>query len=236
MSHLLWKAYWENDVDRFRRLLDPSGSGAQLGSKSPAVGNASSYLASSPAAGATSPRLPKSRKSSGYAQTPFRSKDAVNIFRKAEINSRDHAGLTILLRAAASTDQSAREFVQALLDQPSVDIYARDAESGWNALHRSLYAGNISIARMLLEKERRDLADHTTISSVGKVGMLIKTKDNEGHSPFDLYNATVALRALQITEVSSDADNVSDGGDSVEDLTLECVRSRFPIRLLLTIT
>ena len=42
------------------------------------------------------------------------------------------------------------------------DIIAQDPESGWNALHRSLYSGNVAIARALLAKERADLTSHTS--------------------------------------------------------------------------
>lgn len=131
-----------------------------------------------------------------------------------EINSRDHAGLTVLLRAASSTHPNARDFVQALLDHPSLDLYAQDSESGWNALHRSLYAGNISIARMLLAKERTDLTNRTNISSAVKVGQLIKTKDHEGNSPFDLYNSTIAMRSLKQDPSSMKSNDGLDDEDS----------------------
>ncbi|KAJ2986672.1 hypothetical protein NUW58_g4917 [Xylaria curta] len=43
-----------------------------------------------------------------------------------------------------------------------------------------------------------------------KVGQLIKTKDHEGNSPFDLYNATIALRSLKIAEERSHSEDESD--------------------------
>ncbi|KAJ3490337.1 hypothetical protein NLG97_g5798 [Lecanicillium saksenae] len=208
MSHLLWKYYWENDVDKFRRLLDPAGSSAPAGSKSPVIGSAGWP---SPGGISSSPRLaPKSRKASA------RSKDSTNTLGKAEINSRDHAGLTVLLRAASSTDPTARDFVHALVEHPAIDLYVQDPESGWNALHRSLYSGNVSIARIILAKERDNILSGTAASS-GRVGRLIKTKDHEGNSPFDVYNSTIATRSLNRGALNQDSDNDSDSGESTGD-------------------
>ncbi|KAF5018275.1 hypothetical protein F66182_9740 [Fusarium sp. NRRL 66182] len=220
MSHLLWKYYWDNDVDRFRRLLAPTSYNAQSVSKSPAIGGTGSHLGGSPGLPGTSPRpAAKQRRASGHPQTPGKPRDA-NIGR-TEVNSRDHAGLTVLLRAASSTDPNAHEFVRALIEHPAIDLYAQDPESGWNALHRSLYAGNVSIARLLLEKERVDLTSHN-LSAVNKVGLLIKTKDHEGNSPFDVYNSTIAARSLKSMEdgnsSDSDADSVDSGGDGMHHM------------------
>ncbi|CAM1502031.1 Fc.00g040150.m01.CDS01 [Cosmosporella sp. VM-42] len=217
MSHLLWKYFWENDVDRFRRLLAPTSYNSQSVSKSPAIGGGGGFSGGSPGGLGSSPRAgAKLRRASGYMSTPGKSKDTNANLGRSEINSRDHAGLTVLLRAASLTDPNAREFVQALIEHPAIDLYAQDPESGWNALHRSLYAGNISIARLLLEKERVDLTSHN-LSSIGKVGLLIKTKDHEGNSPFDVYNSTIAVRSLKGFDDSSisgsDSDSVDSDGD-----------------------
>ncbi|KAI1338432.1 BTB/POZ domain-containing protein [Xylariaceae sp. FL0016] len=208
MTHLLWKSYWENDVDRFRRLL-ASATYSQTPSKisSHGVGN-------SPAFGSSPRAVAKSRKASGICASFPGLKNTGNSLGKAEVNSRDHCGLTILLRAASSTSSNAVRFVEALLEHPALDIYVQDLESGWNALHRSLYAGNISIARLLLEKERRDLTESLGGIPSAKVGQLIKTKDHEGNSPFDLYNATIALRTLKIAEHNGDSDEASDLDES----------------------
>lgn len=216
MSHLLWKYYWENDVDKFRRLLAPASYGSQVASKSPALGGGGSiHLGGSPGGLGTSPRTGgKLRRTSGYASTPGKSKDAAFTLGKAEVNSRDHAGLTILLRAASSTDPRAHDFVQALIAHPAIDLYVQDPESGWNALHRSLYHGNVSIARLLLEGERVDMMSHN-VSALNKVGLLIKTKDHEGNSPFDVYNSTIALRSLKTLEETVTSDDDSDSGDSI---------------------
>ncbi|KAJ2980472.1 hypothetical protein NQ176_g2617 [Zarea fungicola] len=212
MSHLLWKYYWENDVDKFRRLLDPAASTAPAGSKSPVIGGIGWP---SPGGFGSSPRSTgKSRKG---ASASTRSKDAPSHLTKAELNSRDHAGLTVLLRAASSTDPTAREFVQALVEHPAIDLYVQDPESGWNALHRSLYSGNVSIARIVLAKEREIILSGTAAIS-GRVGRLIKTKDHEGNSPFDVYNSTIATRSLHRGESHDDSDEDSDSGDSTGDL------------------
>ncbi|KAG5978142.1 hypothetical protein E4U55_006352 [Claviceps digitariae] len=222
MSHLLWKYYWENDVDRFRRLLAPAGTGSHAATSSHTIdtigggfsgGGSGGGIASSPR---TTPRPP--RKASAYTPGTGKFKDGGVGLNRSEINSRDHAGLTVLLRAASSTHPNARDFVQALLEHPFLDLYVQDPESGWNALHRSLYTGNVSIARLLLEKERIDLTSNTNQATLGKVGQLIKTKDHEGNSPFDVYNSTIATRSLKnahITQhgMASDEDNGDDDDD-----------------------
>ncbi|EGX93106.1 BTB domain and ankyrin repeat containing protein [Cordyceps militaris CM01] len=208
MSHLLWKYYWENDVERFRHLLDPATAAAPAGSKSPVIG---SIGWPSPGGFNSSPRLVgKSRKASA------KPKDSANVIGKAEINSRDHSGLTILLRAASSTDTTARDFVHALVEHPAIDLHIQDPESGWNALHRSLYSGNVSIARIILAKEREHILSGTTVSA-GRVGRLIKTKDHEGNSPFDVYNSTIATRSLNRGQINDASDSESDSGESTGD-------------------
>ncbi|KAK3316435.1 hypothetical protein B0H66DRAFT_294883 [Apodospora peruviana] len=206
MTHLLWKYYWQDDVDKFRRLLSPTAghSVQNAAARSPNLGYDGGV--SSPGSFGTSPRPSgKLRKPSG---TPFgNNRHGHNGLGRSEVNGRDHAGLTILLRAASSTAENAVSFVEALLEHPATDIYAQDLESGWNALHRALYAGNISIARLLLEKERKDLTGYTTS---GRVGQLIKTKDHEGNSPFDLYNSTIGERDIRDLRNDKDTDDGSD--------------------------
>jgi len=205
MTHQLWKYYVEDDVDRFRGLLSP---GAQNGVRGPSLASAAG---ASPGYG-TSPRTaPKSRKLQGFGTGSGGARHGHGGLGRNEVNSRDHAGLTLLLHAASSTAENAISFVEALLEHPAIDIYAQDPESGWNALHRALYAGNISIARLLLEKERNDLTGHA--ASLHRVGQLIKTKDHEGNSPFDLYHSTIGERSLkELIEVEKD----DDGSDSEE--------------------
>ena len=218
MTHLLWKYYWDDDVDKFRRLLAPSPNVQQTTvTRSPKLGPVGIHGSS---ATGTSPRATKSRKASGFGANLVGGKTGGAGLGRSEVNSRDYAGLTLLLRAASSTSENALAFVEALIEHPAIDIYAQDRESGWNALHRALYSGNISIARLLLEKERKDLTGHTRGASVNKVGQLIKTKDHEGNSPFDLYNSTIAERLLKTpegdeAEGDSDVDDASTAPDKV---------------------
>lgn len=208
MSHLLWKYYWENDVDKFCRLLAPA-SYSQNPSKTsgPGVGSTGAF--------GSSPRgTTKSRKASGLGVSVIAPKNAGSNLGKGDINSRDYSGLTILLRAVSSTSSNAITFVEALLDHPAIDIYVQDYESGWNALHRALYNGNISIARLLLDKERKDLTCSLGGVTTTRVGQLIKTKDHEGNSPFDVYNASIALRTLKVSEERASLED--DGSDSDE--------------------
>ncbi|AEO64356.1 uncharacterized protein THITE_2110432 [Thermothielavioides terrestris NRRL 8126] len=221
MTHLLWKYYWEDDVDKFRRLLAPAAHGAHGAQSGPRGSNLTAGPPGSPGYG-TSPRAAtKSRKpgpGSGIGSGSARHGHAG--LGRSEVNSRDHAGLTVLLRAASSTAENALLFVEALLEHPAIDIYVQDPESGWNALHRALYAGNISIARLLLEKERKDLTGHT--ASLHRVGQLIKTKDHEGNSPFDLYHTTIGERSLKrLVEQEKPGDGSdSDEADAVLDKSL----------------
>ncbi|ROW13437.1 hypothetical protein VPNG_04380 [Cytospora leucostoma] len=206
----LWKAFHNDNVDKFRRLLAPAGYHAQSAAKSPNIGAGG---AGSPSAFGTSPRnVAKVRKGSAFGPGATTARSGNTNSGRAEVNSRDHAGLTILLRAASSTSEHAVAFVEALLDHPAIDIYVQDPESGWNALHRALYNGNISIARLLLDKERRNLTGQTLGAPVARVGRLIKMKDHEGNSPFDLYNSTIGERDLKgFDDVeSSDEDSESE--------------------------
>lgn len=212
-SHLLWKYYWENDVERFRRLLSLGGSSSSAASRSPAVsaGTAGSL-------GASPGGLGKPRRALAHTSAHVKAKDGSSGLGRNEVNSRDHVGLTVLLRAASSVDPTACEFVLALLEHPSIDIYAQDHESSWNALHRSLYFGNLSIARLLLAKERSDLTNRT-LHLVDRVGQLIKTKDHEGNSPFDVYNSTIAPRPFIKAHESRRSNSASDGSDTEDEAT-----------------
>ncbi|RDA85744.1 hypothetical protein CP532_5954 [Ophiocordyceps camponoti-leonardi (nom. inval.)] len=215
MSHLLWRYYWENDVDRFRRLLAPGGfSSHNAAAKSTAIGPGGS----SPGGLGTSPRNAyKNRRPQTFSAASTRSRDGGSSLGRSEVNSRDHAGLTLLLRAASSTDTLAIEFVQALAEHPSIDLYSQDPESGWNALHRALYSGNASIARLLLAAERGALLSCAPQSLI-KLGQLFKMKDHEGNSPFDLYNLTVSGPILERAfETNPNRDRPPEDSDSDDE-------------------
>ncbi|CAK7566316.1 MAG: hypothetical protein SEPTF4163_004256 [Sporothrix epigloea] len=228
----LWSCYIADNVERFRRLLAPKGHSAQAAAvwNTNAVGSGpGGGLSGSSSLGdiggspyVTSPRAStgKSRKSSnhGYGNIQAKSGAAGGIIGKNEVNSRDHAGLTILLRAAASPSGNAVHFVQALLEHPAIDIYVQDPESNWNALHRALYAGNIAIARLLLLKERKDIAGRILGAPASRVGQLIKTKDYEGNSPFDLYHSTIGRRLDALDDASVETRDDSDDEDETAHL------------------
>ncbi|GAA5902128.1 hypothetical protein JCM8208_002483 [Rhodotorula glutinis] len=93
----------------------------------------------------------------------------------AELNRRSHLGLTVLHLAVVEDDPWALDWVELLLSTPGLQVNATDAESGWSALHRALYAGNIPAARLLLQRDDTDT----------------RLKDREGLTPFDVYNSTV---------------------------------------------
>lgn len=167
-------------------------------------------LVGSPSGYGTSPRMvTKNRKVSGQAG------NAGKGVTRAEVNGRDHAGLTILHRAVSD---NAIAFAMALIDHNATDLYIQDTENGWTALHRALYFGNITLAQALMDRDSRDPTSQS----------LIKVKDHEGNSPFDLYNATIARRTLnlpsngddQSDEESQDENEISDdsGSGTVQSL------------------
>jgi inhibitor of Bruton tyrosine kinase len=164
----------------------------------------------SPSGFATSPRaVVKGRKVSGPGGNFAAGKGANFALGRAEVNSRDHAGLTILHRAVSSPSESAIAFAMALLEHPAIDLYIQDTENGWTALHRALYFGNITLARAIIEKDIREPGNQG--SSV------IKVKDYEGNSPFDVYNATIARRSLELTSARGGSDDGSlDDTESVQ--------------------
>ncbi|KAK4549348.1 hypothetical protein LTR36_006345 [Oleoguttula mirabilis] len=191
MSSYLWKAYYEDDVDTFRQYLAASvyntrphaGRGGNVG---PAVG--------SPGGFGSSPVL-VSKMRRGGPGTPSSGSHGVTLT-KADVNWRDATGLTLLHHAASSVAEDAISFATALIAHPLIDMYVQDVENGWTALHRALYFGNISIARLMLERDAGDALGRTTGHVHQTVG-LIKVKDKEGHGPLDLYSATIRDRTLR---------------------------------------
>jgi inhibitor of Bruton tyrosine kinase len=227
MSHLLWKYYLEDNVDRFRSLLANGYTTSPYASKSHGGGAGQSgslgAIGGSPGAAlGTSPRATmKNRKSSGFGYGGPGMRNQNNVLGRMELNSRDQSGLTILHRAVSSAGANAVAFALALIENPSVDIYIQDLENGWTALHRALYFGNITIARALMERDSKDSMGQGVNNAVFRVNAVIKIKDHEGNSAFDVYNATIARRAL---EHRSHSETVSAYDD--EDDDSEGVRSR----------
>ncbi|KLT41743.1 RCC1/BLIP-II protein [Cutaneotrichosporon oleaginosum] len=94
---------------------------------------------------------------------------------KADPNERDALGRTVLHLASASNTPQAYQFFQILLRNPALSVNLQDYESGYTALHRALYSGNLRAARDLLARPDIDLS----------------VTDNEGLTAFDLFNGTV---------------------------------------------
>jgi inhibitor of Bruton tyrosine kinase len=201
MSNLLWKYYLEDDVERFRKLLANGHNTSQYASKGHAGGGGGSgslgAIVGSPASGfGTSPRATtKGRKSSGYGAGSA-TKGQIHSLSRSDLNSRDQSGLTLLHLASSSTGSNAISFALALIEHAMVDIYIQDLENGWTALHRALYFGNVTIARALMDRDLKDSTGQRANSAMIRTNVLIKIKDHEGNSAFDVYNATIARRIL----------------------------------------
>ncbi|KAK2627177.1 hypothetical protein QTJ16_003143 [Diplocarpon rosae] len=213
MSHLLWKYYYDEDFDKFRQLLTHGGQNTQPFVKSyGGLGNTQSLgsVTGSPSGFATSPRnITKNRKASGQYGNASGAKGPSAVLGKAEVNSRDHAGLTILHRAASSSSDNSTSFALALLEHPAIDVYAQDTENGWTALHRALYFGNVTLARAIIEKDNNDSKSQVGSAVQRGASCIIKVKDHEGNSPFDVYNATIARRSLTCGSEHDESDTES---------------------------
>ncbi|KAG4032895.1 hypothetical protein MFRU_006g03540 [Monilinia fructicola] len=216
MSNLLWKYYLEDDVDKFRRLLEnathfshhtPKSHGGSLAFS----GSFGNKVGSSGGLGTSPKTFSKNRKISGPAGNIGGIKGNGNALSRMELNGRDYAGLTVLHRAASSTSTNAILFATALIEHPSIDLYIQDTESGWTALHRALYFGNITIARAIIERDSKDRAAGN--AGARSDSSVIKVKDWEGNTPFDVYNATIARRSLQEVRVQESVHLPDDDED-----------------------
>lgn len=219
MSGYLWKSYFEDDVDSFRHVLESAAHTSRTGApKGPAGRSGGAYglgLNGSPGSFSASPFVgAKGRKTPGAA--------ALTLSR-ADVNSRDATGMTVLHHAASSTAENAILFVQALLEHPLVDLYVQDAENGWTALHRAFYFGNIAIARLILNRDTQDILGHGSTGFNQKSRGLVKIKDKEGYGPLDLFSLTIKDRTLRPeigpTPDSDSDDEIAQGesGDRDED-------------------
>ena len=203
MSTLLWKYYFENDVENFRQVLTRATYNASAHSTKGSGGGKSGNigLVGSPGTAlGTSPTLSKSAKGSSWNNNRALStpKPLAHVtLSRADVNWRDSHGVTLLHHIASSTNENASGFAIALLQLPLLDLYVQDEESGWTALHRALYFGNITIARALMDRDIQDAREHLAIGMSHAVGGLIKIKDREGNSPFDVYGATITVRNIR---------------------------------------
>ncbi|KAF5316733.1 hypothetical protein D9619_006824 [Psilocybe cf. subviscida] len=138
----------------FQRLLDGSGASASVPQAASGGGSSSSYTGKSWTRGGV---MPHNTSTHG-----------------AEfVNARDRMGRTTLHLACNSVENI--EYVRALLKHPQIDINLPDTESHWTPLHRALYAANLPVALLLLQRADID----------------VSLKDWEGYTAFDLYNSTL---------------------------------------------
>ncbi|EEH38335.2 BTB domain and ankyrin repeat protein [Paracoccidioides lutzii Pb01] len=220
MSSKLWQYFLQDDVESFKRFLaEASSSRTHWKSTTPtssaftSTGTATlgvspgSFLKNRPPTSSSPKQLPDKHPSSSTRNAPI-------ALTRADVNTKDQYGRSLLHLIASSQKEHAIDFATALLEVPSVDIYAQDLESGWTALHRALYAGNVTIAHALIV---RDIRDATGFRMPGGVhhpsGGLIKIKDREGNSPFDVFGATILPR--DIVNRSSEHEYTSDEKYSV---------------------
>jgi alpha-tubulin suppressor-like RCC1 family protein len=220
MSNKLWEFFIQDDVESFQRFLaNATFAGPRAaGSGTPTAANLSAKGASPGAMIASSPNPPRSKKSLGSSPgIPVSDKSqrgTVNLSR-ADVNARDHYGRTLLHHVASSSKLTAAPFARALLEVPFLDIYAQDWESGWTALHRALYAGNATIAQALMARDVQDMTDFSKVGNTSHPsGGLIKIKDREGFSPFDVFGATITARDIKQLSSGSWPRSMADDMDS----------------------
>ncbi|MCJ1359487.1 MAG: hypothetical protein MMC33_009489 [Icmadophila ericetorum] len=232
MSTYLWKYYFQDDVDTFRQILANASFNTTGYGRPHTSGRDGGTAAGSPGKGlSSSPATNKGRKSSGHGPGGGGSKGHKAwgdvVLTRADINARDAFGITLLHHIASSANEAASDYALALLGLHQLDLYAQDLESGWTALHRALYFGNITIARSLMNRDIQDTFRSSGASGSHTAGGLIKIKDREGNSPFDVYGATITNRILRHGSyiptlpggIDEDDDEMAQGdsGDKNED-------------------
>ena len=217
MSGYLWKYYLQDDVANFRHVLESATYNSRSsGAHKSHVGTQSNVIGlgiGSPGSLGTSPSM--TVKGKRHEAWPAAASSTGITLSRADINFRDGYGRTLLHLAASSSSDTAFEFATALLEHPFLDLYLQDTESGWTALHRAFYAGNISIAQAILARDSQDALGKGAFHHPGG---LIKIKDKEGNGPFDLLEMTlddtVGLKPNAML-CGSDGDDDSALGDSV---------------------
>ncbi|RKF77983.1 BTB/POZ domain-containing protein 1 [Golovinomyces cichoracearum] len=217
MSHLLWECYYNEELDKFKRLLS-NGINDVHQHHSVKGGNSNNhgsiFVSTKPFKD-----IPNQRKISARNEISSRGKESLPLISRADINNQDYAGLTILHRAVSSTAKNMNGFAIALVDHPAIDLHVKDNENGWTALHRALYFGNATVARAILQKEV-----HLTNGRFGGFShkipsSLIKARDNEGYSAFDLFNATISNQPLNNKSVVVSSDDETDD-ESIDEILI----------------
>ncbi|TQS35317.1 hypothetical protein Golomagni_04267 [Golovinomyces magnicellulatus] len=217
MSHLLWECYYNEELDKFQRLLSSSINDIpQLHSVKGGNSNShgSTFFGTKPFKD-----ISNQRKISARNEIFNRGKESQPLISRADINSQDYAGLTILHRAVSSTAKIMNGFAIALVDHPAIDLHIKDSENGWTALHRALYFGNATVARAIIQKEV-NLSNRRFGGFSHKIpSSLIKIRDHEGYSAFDLFNATISNQPLSNKlELVSAEDGTDD--ESLDEISI----------------
>lgn len=195
MSSKLWEFFLRDDVQNFQRFL-ATASYTSSGPSSFKIGTPGTLTASSPGLSSKNKKLTGTSPGTPTPERGASSRPGKTLSRE-ELNARDQHGRTLLHHVVSSTKPSSVQFAMSLLEVPFLDIYVQDWESGWTALHRALYAGNVTIAQALIARDMRDATDFSKQGTSAHVGNLIKIKDREGNSPFDVYCATITSRDIK---------------------------------------
>ena len=215
-SNYLWKLYLENDAEAFRRLLlegtlppthrEGAAGGPGLEMKTSHEDIAGKAIVGTPT------------KSSNFSgQSSKRQKETRLVFNRQALRDYDTRGRSLIHLAA--TEHDGIPFLRALLEHSQLDLIHPDLESGWTALHRALYHGNITAARLLLNTEAAKIA----AGGVPGGATLVKTKDHSSESPFELFYASIEGREATLHQrwgnhQTEDVD-LEDTDDSGEDDT-----------------
>lgn len=216
MSHLLWEYYHNEELDKFRRLLF---SNLQDVSQSYFTRRMNTNIQRSHGGNTFNLRTSvKQRRISGHNEILSGAKESQYMIGRAEVNSRDYNGLTLLHRAVSSTSRFSNDIAMSLLDHPAIDIYAQDKENGWTSLHRALYFGNASIARSIIQKDSECVDIMSGSISRKWPCSIFEVKDYEGNRPLDLYNSTIPKRLLK---ESKNLDQDCESDESEQDTKSE---------------
>ena len=222
MSGHLWKYYLEDDVAGFRHVLETSQYATRTGAQRSNPGG--SAVAAGAGVGSlgsvgTSPTLTaKLRKAT--APSPAKAATSQHTLTRTDVNRRDSHGRTLLHLVASSNSDHTFEFATALLGQPLTDIYLQDFENGWTALHRALYAGNISVAHAILARDMQEAYAYRTGGTNHNAGGLIRIKDHEGNGPLDLFEMTISDNdgSRHVRRRLDDSDSDSGSSDSHDNM------------------
>ena len=220
MSATLWRFFLQDDVDSFRQFLANATYTHGQAQRNTKTGSASLQIGSPSGSSSIPTSSIKPKKSSGNAQAAKGRDDRPSssgpiLLSRADVNAKDSFGRTLLHHCASSHKPNAGEFLDGLLGIPFIDLYTQDTESGWTALHRALYFGNIAAAQALMLRDIKDATDYTTGGSHTHAGGLIKIKDHEGNSPFEVFGQTIAPRSLDGDTSNSLAGEDTDSANSV---------------------